>query len=126
MMLLALVMAASLTGCQATDGDSIRCGDERIRLLGIDAPEMGRCPPQRRCADGDPVASRDNLRRRIAGRAIRVERIKKDRYGRTIAVVTAGGANLSCLQLSGHHATYRRDWDDGLRVARACRDMARR
>ncbi|MGC1270186.1 MAG: hypothetical protein WA842_06275 [Croceibacterium sp.] len=36
--------------CSVTDGDTIRCGDERIRLLGIDAPEMGgRCREGRVC-----------------------------------------------------------------------------
>ena len=119
--LLAILAAVSAAGCSATDGDSIRCGSERIRLLGIDAPEMSRCPPQRRCAPGDPVASRDNLRRLIAGRALQVERVKQDRYGRTIAVVKAGGVNLSCAQLAGGHATYRRDWDDELRIGRVCR-----
>ena len=33
--LLALSLAAA--SCAATDGDTIRCGDERIRLTGIDA-----------------------------------------------------------------------------------------
>lgn len=32
-------------GCRAVDGDTLRCGQERVRLLGIDAPEMpGHCP----------------------------------------------------------------------------------
>ena len=26
------------------DGDSLRCGDIRLRLLGIDAPELHNCP----------------------------------------------------------------------------------
>ncbi|RJF90295.1 thermonuclease family protein [Sphingomonas cavernae] len=116
-----LLLAAALTGCIATDGDSIRCGGERIRLLAIDAPEMGACPPQRHCAPGDPIASRDNLRRLIARKDLRLERVGQDRYRRTLAVVHAGGVNLSCAQLRSGHAVYRRDWDDGLRIARMCR-----
>lgn len=36
------------------DGDTIRLGSERIRILGIDTPEMGsnaRCNAERRLAD---------------------------------------------------------------------------
>jgi len=36
-MILAFLLA---TACIVTDGDTIRCGDERIRLLAIDAQEM--------------------------------------------------------------------------------------
>ena len=44
--------------CTVTDGDTIRCGDERIRLLAIDAPEMGgRCRKGRQCVAGSPLAS---------------------------------------------------------------------
>lgn len=119
-MTLVLLAAVVLSGCVATDGDSLRCGAERVRLLGVDAPEMGRCATGRRCAPGDPIASRDNLRRLVNGKPIRVDRVGQDRYGRTLAVVYAGGLDLSCAQLKAGHATYRRDWDNGLRVGRTC------
>jgi hypothetical protein len=38
-------------------GDTLRCGRERLRLLGLDASELNRCPPQRKCVTGDPRAS---------------------------------------------------------------------
>lgn len=119
-MILGMMAAVALTGCVATDGDSLRCGTERIRLLGVDAPEMGRCKPSRKCAPGDPIASRDNLRRLVDGKPIRVDRMGKDRYGRSLAIVYAGGLDLSCAQLRGGYAMYRRDWDNGLRVGRTC------
>jgi len=123
MILSLLVLAAAHCAPVATDGDSIRlCSGERVRLLGVDAPEMHGCRPRgRHCAPGDPVASRDNLRRLIAGRTLRIERITRDRYGRTIAQVWAGGVNLSCAQLAGGFARYRGDWDNGGRIGRACR-----
>ncbi len=44
------------------DGDTLRCGSERVRLAGIDAPEMpGHCRPGRECTAGDAFASRDGL-----------------------------------------------------------------
>lgn len=121
-MILALTAAATaLTAhCVATDGDSLRCGRERIRLLAIDAPEMGSCPPGRHCAPGDPVASRDNLRRLVRGAQLTIVRIKQDRYGRTIASVAANGVNLSCAQLRARHAIYRSDWDHKRRIGNSC------
>lgn len=112
--------AEIISGCRATDGDTIRCGDERIRLLAIDAPELpGHCRSGRKCAPGDPVASADSLRIAMAG-ALRINRVGTDHYGRTLATVTGDRGDLSCWQLSRGQAIYRSDWDDGLQVARTC------
>lgn len=117
-----LAGAALVSGCIATDGDSLRCGSEKIRLVGIDAPEMGQCRPRGRvCAPGDPQASRRNLSRLTDRRRLDIERIKFDRYGRTIARVTVNGRDLSCAQLRGGFALYRHQWDEGRRLAGACR-----
>jgi endonuclease YncB( thermonuclease family) len=40
---------------QCLDGDTLRCGDTRIRLLGMDAPEMGACLRWRTCIPGDDL-----------------------------------------------------------------------
>ena len=69
------------------DGDTIHLEDgRRVRLLGIDTPEMGR--------DGGPDQyyareSRDYLRRLIGDRPIRLEADNQgpDRYGRLLAYV---------------------------------------
>jgi endonuclease YncB( thermonuclease family) len=36
----AMLLIAPLAVCVAVDGDTLRCGSERVRLLGIDAPEI--------------------------------------------------------------------------------------
>ncbi|MCW3837833.1 thermonuclease family protein [Sphingomonas canadensis] len=108
----------------AIDGDTLRCagpGGEHIRLIGIDAPELpGHCRPDRRCAPGDPIASRAALAAGLRGRAT-IERLGKDRYGRTLARVRVSGVDLGCRQLAGGHAIYVAAWDTGGRVARGCR-----
>src|SRR5690606_31391585 len=87
---LALIAASPVTGCTVTDGDTIRCGDERIRLLGIDAPETaGHCRQGRACVAGDPEASREALAEMIRGKAVSVRRVGRDRYGRTLGIVEA-------------------------------------
>ncbi|QNE33247.1 thermonuclease family protein [Sphingomonas sp. NBWT7] len=110
----------SLSGCTATDGDTIRCGDERIRLLAIDAPELpGHCRKGRKCAPGDPYASSANLDAALTG-DLSIDRAGEDRYGRTLARVAGAKGDLSCWQLEHAHAIYKVDWDNGWRVARTC------
>lgn len=114
--------AAVLLACQlvAIDGDTLRCGRERIRLLGIDAPELpGHCRRGRTCAPGDPRASKEYLARALRGRAV-IERHGVDRYGRTLALVRVGGADLSCRQLRAKQAIYIARWDAAGLLSRRC------
>ncbi|AGH48726.1 nuclease [Sphingomonas sp. MM-1] len=111
-MMLALAAAVALTGCVATDGDTVRCGDQRIRLLGIDAPEMpGHCRRGRICAPGDPITSKASLAAALTLGPIRFEQVTTDRYGRAVGIVWAGNVNTSCWQLRRGQAVYRKDWD---------------
>lgn len=110
---------AALTGCTATDGDSLNCNGERIRLLGIDAPEF-HCPRNRNCVAGDPHAAKAHLVALIKGRRLTITRIGKDRYNRTLAVVYAGGRNVSCQMVRAGRAVYVAKWDNGRRVAKDC------
>lgn len=110
----------SVSGCRVTDGDTIRCGGERIRLLAIDAPELpGHCQGRRRCAPGDPYASTESLRSAMLG-PLSIDRIGEDHYGRTLARVASTKGDLSCWQLANGQAIYRSDWDNDFRVARTC------
>lgn len=107
--------------CTVVDGDTVRCGKERVRLLGIDAPEIHRCRQGRFCAPGDGQASKRNLQRLLNG-SVRIERITRDRYGRTVAQVYAGGRNVACGQLRDGMAIYKPAWDNGRRLAKECHD----
>lgn len=114
--------AVPLRNCRAVDGDTLRCGRERIRLLGIDAPEMpGHCRQGRRCVPGDPFASQASLAKAMSGTLV-IERVGADRYGRTLALVRGPNGDLSCWQLRYAQARYRADWDDGRALARRCRE----
>ncbi|MDQ1229287.1 thermonuclease family protein [Sphingomonas sp. SORGH_AS_0879] len=123
MLSLIAAMAAQALTCTpiAVDGDTLRCGRERIRLLAIDAPEMpGHCRKGRRCVRGNPFASKASLSEALRP-PFRIRRVGLDRYGRTLATVAGARGDLSCWQLQARQARYRRDWDDGGMVERLCR-----
>jgi endonuclease YncB( thermonuclease family) len=67
---------------RVSDGDSLRVEigteNERIRLYGIDAPEIGQ---------EFGTEARDFVRERTVGRAVTVERLGSDRYGRDVVIV---------------------------------------
>lgn len=111
--------------CVVTDGDSLRCGSERVRLLAIDAPETaGFCRIGRRCAPGDPLRSKLALEQATMGKRLSIRRVGHDRYGRTLAIVYANGRNTSCTMLAGGYAIYRKDWDNGGLVRADCPTLA--
>lgn len=120
--LIALAAAQALTCAPiAVDGDTLRCGRERIRLLAIDAPEMpGHCRRGRRCVRGDPFASQASLSLALKP-PFRIVRVGFDHYGRTLATVAGRRGDLSCWQLRAGQARYRGDWDNGGVVRGACR-----
>ena len=112
--------------CRAIDGDTLRCGGERVRLLGIDAAEKkGHCRQGRVCAPGNPDAHRQALQR-LAQARISITPIKRDKYGRMVAIVqSVGGTNFSCAMLEAG-ASYVSRWDDRKIIWRSCPSSVRR
>lgn len=111
---------AVYTDCVAIDGDTLRCGSTRIRLLGVDAAELpGHCRAGRDCAPGDPFAQQEALARFATG-PLTVSPVTTDRYGRTVASVTnASGQNASCAALAAG-ATYKPQWDSRSKIQVTC------
>jgi endonuclease YncB( thermonuclease family) len=116
--------ASSMLDCPSAyvvDGDTLHCGPLRLRLLGIDAPEIERCPHWRVCAPGDGQASKRSLIAALRFGPVRYQPVTIDRYGRQVAVVWAGSVNLSCWQLQQREAIYKAKWDNDRIIERHCR-----
>jgi len=84
------------------DGDTLRaeCGSEQlqVRLHCIDAPELEQRPWGQ--------ASRDHLRSLIpSGTSIELRVQDKDRYGRTVADVQAGGRDINLAMVRDGQAS---------------------
>ena len=93
-----LALLLTLTGALAIDGDTIRHGDLRIRLFGIDAPER---------SDMGGTASTLALQG-LLDRGVTCQPVDVDRYGRTVAICTLDdGTDIACAMVAMGQA---RDW----------------
>jgi micrococcal nuclease len=88
---------------RAVDGDTIACANlpVRVRLLGIDAPELpGHCRRGRICTPGDGAASTRVIASLMIIGPVIVRPSGHDRYGRILARVIAPAGDLSCRLLA--------------------------
>lgn len=89
------------------DGDTFDCGGTRVRLAGIDAPEMpGHCRQGRTCTPGNPHAAKTALSE-LTRTTVNCEQTDTDHYGRVIARCKASGKDLSCAMIDANHAVRR-------------------
>lgn len=80
------------------DGDTIDVGEIRVRLFGIDAPELDQScdhPTEGRWACGASVKTA--LARWIDGKSVTCTRTGTDRYGRTIAICHRAGQDIGAV-----------------------------
>ncbi len=90
------VPAAVSGSARVVDGDTIEVGGVRIRLFGIDAPELHqscRRPGGERYACGD--FARGVLVSAIADQAVSCSRRDVDKYGRMVGVCTGSSGDLA-------------------------------
>ena len=82
----------------------------RVRIAGIDAPELrARCDAERKGAE----AARDYLARRIEGADVKLSAVRYDKFGgRVDAVVADGGGDIAHAMI---HARLARAYDGGHR-----------
>jgi endonuclease YncB( thermonuclease family) len=85
-----------MTVTDVHDGDTFTLGDgQRVRLLGADAPELGRCGAEE---------SKQKLSSLVMGKHIRVEEEKRDTYGRRMGLVYIGSQLINEVMLEAGYA----------------------
>ena len=87
--------AARPANVTVTDGDSLKIDGERIRLWGVDAPELGQKCEWRRQPFDCGRAAKETLIRLTQGRLVECHKVATDRHGRTVARCQAGGEDLA-------------------------------
>jgi endonuclease YncB( thermonuclease family) len=101
-------MTARVT--RVSDGDTLTVVDQRgreyrVRLTGIDAPELGQPFSQ---------VSRSHLSRLVGAQPVRVTWEKMDRYDRLLAFVSRDGLNLNLAQVEAGLAWFYRAYEQEL------------
>jgi micrococcal nuclease len=108
---LAYAAAALCLSPTVHDGDTIRCGAERVRLANIDAPETPgspRCKPARVrqltrsrnpawCDDAKGEAARAALVAFLATGPVMIRRLRTDHFGRTLALISVNGKDAGAM-----------------------------
>ena len=104
------VAVADVTGiAHVTDGDTVKIGDTRVRLHGIDAPEQ-----KQECAKNGQAwrcghASTQTLSNLIDGQVVTCKGTDTDQYERLIAVCYVNGVDLNAAMVdAGMAMAYRR------------------
>ncbi len=81
------------------DGDSITIAGDRIRLRGIDAPELDQSCEQNGVAYPCGRRSRESLSQLVANRAVSCSGWERDQFDRLLGECTAGSTNLNARQV---------------------------
>lgn len=93
-------VATSLDGSAGAttviDGDTLHVGTARVRLYGIDAPELAqRCKDQRQREWACGESAKVSLQKLVAGKSVECDGRGQDDYGRVLAVCTADGREIN-------------------------------
>jgi endonuclease YncB( thermonuclease family) len=109
-------LAAIAAALIVIDGDTIRSDEERIRLEGIDAAEIGhaKCEAERRLG----ALAKHRLEQLLSSGSVDIRRSARpdppDRYGRTLARVLVNGEDVACVLIKEGYARpwtgHREDW----------------
>lgn len=77
------------------DGDTFDVGHTRVRLYGVDAPELGQtCTNAGEAAWDCGTWVSDQVRARFEGQKLRCEEVVQDLYGRSVARCTLHGKDM--------------------------------
>lgn len=106
---------------RVVDGDTLSLVGQRIRLTGIDAPELRQV-----CRRGENdwacgTAARDHLIALIGEADMQCRAGGGDRYGRRLAVCFAGGRDLNAAMVAAGHALAFGDYEAEEEAARSRR-----
>ena len=93
-------------GYRVVDGDTVAHGRNRMRVLGIDAPETrgGSCPGVEHPRGRDAKQYLTSLLQPPAKITLRRYKRQRDRYGREVVQLWRNGVSVAALMVKAGHA----------------------
>ncbi len=104
---------------RVVDGDSLAIGKRRLRLKGIDAPEIKQRCRKDGLEYGCGVEAASFLRGLVGRQTVDCKGEGTDRYGRDLVRCKAGGVDLNATMVRSGHAIAFGDYESVEAVARA-------
>jgi endonuclease YncB( thermonuclease family) len=101
-----------------SDGDSLRLGADRVRLRGLDAPELDQSCQRNGKTYACGREARDALSRLINGRPLACTGWERDRFDRLLGNCTAGGDDINRLMVESGWAVAYGDFESEENAAR--------
>jgi endonuclease YncB( thermonuclease family) len=93
----------------AGDGDSLTVGQTKIRLFGIDAPELNQTCTRGGSQWGCGAEAADRLSRLVTGQQVFCVALGEDDYGRTLARCTVGSVDVNRTMVeTGYAVAFRK------------------
>ena len=94
---------------RAGDGDSLQIGSTRIRLFGIDAPELDQTCKKAGVAWNCGQEAADRLAKLVTGREVRCIPVSTDQYERVLARCSVVGVDVNRTMVApGYAVAYRK------------------
>lgn len=116
------IQTRTLAGsASVVDGDTLTFRGERVRLRGIDAFERDQTCRRASMDYACGAEARNAMANLIAGRVLSCAGRTTDRYGRLLAVCSAGGTDLNAALVEAGWAIAYGDYEAGERQARAAK-----
>ncbi len=99
------IVSSPITPVNVIDGDSLEIGSERIRLMGIDAPEyIQQCKNKKGKKYPCGILSKEYLQKLIGKNNITCKIHKKDQYERNLCTCYSGQTDLNAEMVRAGHA----------------------
>jgi micrococcal nuclease len=91
---------------RVVDGDTVARGKQRMRILGIDAPELrgGTCPAVEHAKGRDAKQYLANLLSSSDRVTVRRYKRQRDRYGRDVVQIWVNGRSVAGQMIKAGHA----------------------
>ncbi len=97
--------APSLWGIgRASDGDSLTVGETRVRLFGIDAPELRQSCTRHGQEWGCGVQAAEELTKLVTGKQVHCVPMGMDQYDRVLGRCTVGTLDVNLAMVAGGYA----------------------
>lgn len=111
--LFSFVTANAQQNIRIIDGDTFVLNEERIRIFGIDSPELKQ---------DYGIESKNTLTKLLTGKTIKTTLVNKDRYGRSVCKVYANGKDVAIEMLKlGSTSVYKYYCNDKLYLSEESR-----